>query len=164
MTMIRSNAARRAIVSAFAGCVFATAFFQAASAEAISDIGTWRLNLAKSSYSHGEMPKSNTLTIKRAWGTNILRAISKGIDAQGNPTETKFVIMFNGKVQGANGDNFSRKSVSYTTEEYARWRDGKMLQSGSTKRSPDGKTLTLTTKGLNAQGEHLTNVLVYERQ
>ena len=155
---------RRTVISTLVTCVMAAALPQAASAEAISDIGTWKLNIAKSSSSHGPMPKNNTLTISRAWGTNHLRAVSKGVDADGNPTESKLIIMYNGKVQAENGDNFSSKRASYSTEEYARWRDGMIVQSGSTKRSPDGKTLTLTTKGVDASGQQVSNVLVYERQ
>jgi hypothetical protein len=156
--------ARRTAISTFAACVFATAFSPAAFAEAISDLGTWKLNIAKSSVSHGAMPKSNTLTIKRAWGTNHVTAVSKGIDADGNPTQSNLIIMHNGKVQTPNGDNFSHKHVGYSTEEYTRWRDGKAVQTGSTTRSSDGKTLTLTTRAVDASGQQVRSVLVYERQ
>jgi hypothetical protein len=56
------------------------------------------------------------------------------------------------------------KKVNDTTVEFVRLKDGKEVQRGTRVVSGDGKTLTFTTKGVNASGQQIDNVAVYEKQ
>jgi hypothetical protein len=48
-------------------------------------VGTWKLNLAKSTYSPGPLPRSGTLTFQE--DGQGLRSTVETIDAQGNPAK-----------------------------------------------------------------------------
>src|SRR5437870_2364867 len=61
-----------------------------------SNIGTWKLNVAKSKFSPGPAPKSQTLKIE-AWGTDGVKFTSDGIDADGKPTHAEFQAKYDGK-------------------------------------------------------------------
>jgi hypothetical protein len=56
------------------------------------------------------------------------------------------------------------KKVDDKTVEFVRLKDGKEVQRGTRAVSPDGKTMTFTTKGVNASGAQIDNVAVYEKQ
>ena len=77
-------------------CLATTALPQAGLAQSHPLIGTWKVNLAKSKYSPGPPPRSNT-AIWEAVGEGF-RTRTEGIDAQGNPTKTDAgVFSFDGK-------------------------------------------------------------------
>ena len=81
---------------ALLGLAVATALPQAGLAQSHPLIGTWKVNLAKSKYSPGPPPRSNT-AIWEAVGQGF-RTRTEGIDAQGNPTKTDAgVFSFDGK-------------------------------------------------------------------
>jgi hypothetical protein len=48
--------------------------------------------------------------------------------------------------------------------EFVRLKDGKEVQRGTRVVSTDGKTLIFSTKGVNASGQQIDNVAVYEKQ
>ena len=54
----------------------------------------------------------------------------------------------------------STQTRSHTTGKKA----GKVVRTGKAVVSKDGKVMTFTTKGTNAQGQPTNNVTVYEKQ
>jgi hypothetical protein len=50
------------------------------------------------------------------------------------------------------------------TYEVIRKKAGKVVQTSTNVVSKDGKTMTITTKGHNADGQAITNVSVYDKQ
>src|SRR5215470_17760684 len=58
-------------------------------------IGTWKLNLAKSKYSPGPSPKSQTVT-HEAVGQGV-KFTAKGTDAEGKPIDFQFTANYDGK-------------------------------------------------------------------
>src|SRR5437870_2971800 len=91
-------------------------------------IGTWKLNLAKSKYSPGPPPRSNT-AIWEAVGQGV-RVTAEGIDAQGNPMKAVFGPNFSdGKSYPITGspayDAASSKRVNASTFESTRTKDGR---------------------------------------
>jgi hypothetical protein len=48
--------------------------------------------------------------------------------------------------------------------EVTRKKAGKVVSTATSVVSKDGKTRTLTEKGVNAKGEKISNTLVYEKQ
>src|SRR5262249_25719039 len=100
------------------GVVLKTAFPQIAFAQTYQPSGTWKLNLAKSNFSPGPPPRSQTLTYETA-GQGF-RATNEGIDAQGNPTKGIFgVYLYDGKSYPVTGvpdfDASSYKILSEST-------------------------------------------------
>jgi hypothetical protein len=135
-------------------------------AQADPIIGTWKLNLAKSKYSPGPPPKSQTVTYE-AVGQGV-KVTVKGTDAEGKPIDTQSTANFDGKdypVTGNPGwDTIARKRIDAYKMEITRKKAGKVVSTATSVVSKDGKTRTLTENGVNAKGEKISNTLVYDKQ
>jgi hypothetical protein len=128
--------------------------------------GVWKLNLAKSTFSPGPAPRSQTLTYER--DGQAFRATNDGIDAQGNSTKGIFVYAYDGKSYPVTGvldfDATTNKVINESTVEMTRTKAGKVVQTQTRVMSADGKTLTFRATGTNASGQQINNVAVYEKQ
>jgi hypothetical protein len=128
--------------------------------------GTWVLNVAKSKYSPGPAPKeqSSEYTVT----AQNLKVSTKGTGADGKPTMTEFSAGFDGKDYPVKGnpdwDAVSVRRVDSHTIEFTRKRGGKTVQTSTSVVSKDGKTRTITTTGVNAQGQKMSTVGVYEKK
>jgi hypothetical protein len=150
-----------------AAAVLVTAVPQIGFAQTNQPTGTWKLNLAKSKFSPGPPPKSQTLTYETV-GPGF-RATNEGVDAQGNPTKGVFgVYFYDGKSYPITGvpdfDASSYKAVNESTVEMTRTKAGKPVQTQTRVMSADGKTLTFTATGTNAKGQQINNIAVYDKQ
>lgn len=129
-------------------------------------IGTWTLNVAKSKYNPGPPPKSLTSTWEAA-GQGV-KVTTKGVDAEGKPTASQWTANYDGKDYPVTGqpawDAAALKRIDAYTVEFTRKRGGKVVQTGTYVVSKDGKTRTSTAKGINAKGEKISNVTVWEKQ
>ena len=152
---------------ALLGLAVATALPQAGLAQNNPRIGTWKLNLAKSKYSPGPPPRSNT-AIFEAVGQG-LRATAEGIDAEGKPTKAVFGPWFSdGKSYPITGspafDAASYKQVNASTSESTRTKAGRVVQTTTLVLSADGKSFAFTATGVDERGQQINNVSVWERQ
>ena len=129
-------------------------------------VGSWVLNTAKSRYSPGPPMKSQTITIT-ATG-NRIRVVAKGVGGDGKPTATEYTagydsadvpVMFNLVY-----DALSLKRIDRNNAEVVRKKGGKVVQTAKRSVSEDGKTLTITTTGVDDRGRKVENVAVYDRQ
>ena len=152
---------------ALLGLAVATALPQAGLTQSNPWLGTWKLNVAKSTYSPGPPPRSGTL-IYEAVGQGY-RTTTEGIDGQGNPTKTvagPYVI--DGRSYPYTGspafDSESYRQVNDYTLESTRTKAGKVVQTTTRVLSADGKTRTVTTTGVNERGQQINNVAVYDKQ
>ena len=129
-------------------------------------IGTWKVNVTKSKYSPGPPPKSGTTKYEVA-GQGI-DVTTEGVDAQGVRTATHYTASWDGKDYPITGsqdyDMVSMKRINRNTTEVMRKKAGKVETTIRRVVSQDGKTLTMTTKGTDAQGRAVNNVAVYEKQ
>ncbi len=129
-------------------------------------VGTWVLNVAKSKYTPGPPPKEQT-TVFAAAGKGI-KATTKGISADGKPTMAEYTASFDGQDYPAKGnpdwDTVSLRQVDSQTIEFTRKRGGKVVQTAMSVVSKDGKTRTITATGVNAQGQKISTVGVYEKK
>jgi hypothetical protein len=127
---------------------------------------TWKLNLAKSKFSPGPAPRSSTLTYE-AVGQGF-RGKNEIVDAQGNSRKVVVDIFFDGKSYPVTGapafDASSFKIINDSTVEATRTKAGKVIQTMTRVLSADGKTLTFTTTGMNANGQQINDVAVYDKQ
>ena len=128
--------------------------------------GTWELNLAKSKFSPGPPPKSQTRTFQ-VTGADVKYTL-KGIDAEGKPTLVQYTAKYDGKDYPVSGsqdfDAISLKRVDAGTAQATLKKGGKVIQTATRVVSKDGKTLTLTTIGTNAKGQAVNNVLVFDNR
>jgi hypothetical protein len=132
-----------------------------------SNVGTWKMNLAKSKYSPGPAPKSQTLKIE-AWGEDGVKYTSDGVDADGKPTHSEFQAKYDGKFNPFKGnpdaDMIAYKRIDANTIEATTQWMGAVTSHATAVVSTDGKTRTLTQTGKNAKGQVINNVIVYEKQ
>jgi hypothetical protein len=129
-------------------------------------VGTWKLNVAKSKYSPGPAPKEGTLKVESE--PNGLKITIHGTDAEGKPVHMEFSPKYDGKdvpVTGMPGtDTISMKKIDDYTIEAVSKKAGKPLVTTRTVVSKDDKTRTTTQKGTNAKGEKVNNTIVYDKQ
>ncbi len=148
------------------GIVIASALVVTVSAQAGSEIGSWKLNVAKSKYSPGPAPKSQGVTFEVA-GQGV-KVSTTGVAADGSKTAQSYTANYDGKAVALTGstttDHVALKRINATTVERTDTKAGKVVQTLSRVVSADGKTLTITTKGTNAEGKAVNNVAVYDKQ
>jgi len=146
--------------------VIAAAAVELAAQGADPIVGTWELNVAKSKYTSGPAPKSETRTYVVA-GQDI-KASSKGVDGSGKPTAAAWTINYDGKDRPQTGnpgaDTLSLKRVNAFTVEFTQKRVRKVVITGTRTISPDGKVMTITSKGTTARGQTINDVEVFEKR
>jgi hypothetical protein len=129
-------------------------------------VGTWKLNVAKSTFSPGPGPRSQTATVE-AEGQGLKFSLDT-INAQGNPAKGGFIEYHDGKFHPVTGnpvfDAQSETDINDSTSVIIRTKAGKVVQALIAVVSPDRKTWTVTVAGNNANGQPLNNVMVRERQ
>jgi ketosteroid isomerase-like protein len=129
-------------------------------------VGTWSLNLSKSTFSPGPAPKSQTLRIEPA-GTGE-KVTVETVDAAGNRTTSSYTANYDegdSPLTGAASPTrvSLRRIDSHTTERIDR-QNGKVIQTIRRTVSPDNKTMTVTIRGIDAKGGAIESAGVYERQ
>src|SRR5262245_3828645 len=120
-----------------------------------NQVGTWKLNVAKSKYSPGPAPKESTTTV--AAEPNGYKVTIHGTNAEGNPIHIEMSPKLDGKdypmTGNPNADMISLKKIDdYTTEAVTK-KNGKPMVTTRTVIAKDGKSRTQTQKGTNAKGE-----------
>ena len=141
--------------------------FGAVAFAADNNVGTWKLNVAKSSFSPGPAPKSQTLKIE-AWGDDGLKYSADGVGPDGKPTHAEFQAKFDGKDVPFKGnpdsDTLAYKRIDANTLQATTKLKGKATITAKVVVSKDGKTRTVTQTGTDAQGRTVKSVFVYEKQ
>jgi hypothetical protein len=130
-------------------------------------VGTWKLNVAKSTYSPGPAPKSAT-SIYAVAGKGY-KVTVRSEPASGPVQEWTYTSDLDGKdapISGnnPNADTVAPKRIDANTLESVSKKGGKVLTTQRNVVAPDGKTRTVTTTGTNAQGQKVNNVALYEKQ
>ena len=129
-------------------------------------VGTWKLNVAKSKFSPGPAPKSQTLKFEAAPGG--LTLTSDSVDAEGRATHGGYTAKFDGSdapwAGNPDADTASPKRIDDNSYENTWKKGGKVTVVAKATVSKDGKTLTITQTGTNAKGQAVNNLSVYERQ
>ena len=132
-----------------------------------NNVGTWKLNLAKSKYVSSPAPKSQTLKIE-AWGDDGLKYEADGVGADGKPTHAEFQAKYDGKDYPFKGnpdaDTLAYKRIDANTLEAALKLKGKPTITAKVSVSKDGKTRTVVQTGKDAAGKAVNTTSVYEKQ
>jgi hypothetical protein len=134
-------------------------------------LGTWKLNITKSKFNPGPPPKSNTLRIEPVAGGSQKHTFA-GVNAEGQTTHSEWVAKFDGT--DVAGQAVAPPAKTVTTNAFRRLddrsfeaiakRDGKRTVTSRVVISRDGKTMTQTMTGTNAQAQTVNNTSIWEKQ
>ena len=129
-------------------------------------IGTWKLNVARSSFALSPAPKGRVMKIEAC--EDGLKVSADIIDADGKQVHSEVVHKFDGKDYPLNGsplaDSISTTRINARRGVSVLKRLGNVVLAAKSVISWDGKTLTVVRTGMDAQGRIVDEVLVYERQ
>jgi hypothetical protein len=129
------------------------------------NIGTWKLNEAKSKLTAG-LPKNTTVTYEIA-GDKVKSTVD-GVDPQGNPTHTVWIGKFDGKDYPVTGDPTSDtralKQIDAHTLELTSKKAGKVTITGKIVIAADGKSRTLTASSTDSMGMKIEGMSFYDKQ
>ena len=130
-----------------------------------ANVGTWKLNSAKSKFAPGT-PKNDTVMVEVA-GDNLKITVD-GTDGASKPAHNMWTGKFDGKDYPVTGDPASDMR-SYTVVNDHTWtlaqkKGGKVMATGRIVVSPDGKSRTVTITGTDLQGKKVASTAVYDKQ
>ena len=129
------------------------------------NMGTWKLNEAKSKISHGA-PK-NTMVVYEAAGENV-RIVIDGMGSDGKPMHSEWTGKFDSKdypvIGDPNSDARSLTQIDERTLGFNAKKNGKTILSGRIAVSADGKSRTVTSSGADSNGKTISSLAVYDKQ
>ena len=129
-------------------------------------LGTWKLNMAKSKFNPTAPVKSLTTTREAAEGG--VKVTTTGEQADGTKVNSSYTAKYDGNespVTGSPWDKISIKQVDSNTFTTATKKTGgKYKSTARTVISKDGKTMTTTSKGINAEGKPFNYTMVWDKQ
>jgi|HubBroStandDraft_2_1064218.scaffolds.fasta_scaffold06153_1 hypothetical protein len=153
-----------------AAAILALVFFTSGVVLAQTDpfIGIWKLNVAKSKFGPGTERKSETRIVESS-PTGMKVSVDR-TNADGSNQQYNYTTDFDGKPHPITGmAPYGADSIAVTlgtsnTLSFKLTKGGKAVGSGTSVVSADGKTLTLTAKGVDASGKTVSSVSVYDKQ
>jgi hypothetical protein len=131
-------------------------------------IGTWKLNVPKSKFNPGPGYKSETRTYEPT--ADGYKFQGERVNPDGSTQKYGFVVKYDNKDYRVTGkdpggaDTLAVKLVDANNIESTSKRGAEVLYTSKVVVSNDGKVMTITTKGKNADGEPFDNLQVYDRQ
>lgn len=129
-------------------------------------LGVWVLDTARSTYSPGPAPRSQTVVYTQI-GRGV-RVTGSGLSGVGKPINTEFSYSFDGREHPARGfadwNSIKARQVNANTIEYTRFLKGEEVQTVTRTISADGKTATVRVTGEDAQGNRVENNIIYVKK
>ena len=154
----------------FAVVCFAWGFLLALSAAVYAqdpNVGSWRVDLAKSKYNPPNMAPKSVMVKSSAAGKG-LNVVVDVVDSTGKPLHYEYTVTYDGQdvpVKGDPGrDTTAMKKIDNVTFEQTNKKDGKVTTVSRWVYAKDGKSRTQTTTGMNPQGEKINNTVVWLKQ
>jgi hypothetical protein len=127
-------------------------------------IGMWKFNPEKSTYVGIPPVKSATHTWTME-GQNLTNTV-EGVDSQGQPFKIVFLHIYDGMSHPTTGGPDYDSTIYHrigNTENAVRFKQGKVVDIAQISIVP-GKSYTVTSEGIVANGQQYHSVAVYERQ
>jgi hypothetical protein len=146
-------------------CVLAITTGQLFAAD--SSAGTWKFNAAKSKFTGSVVIKSQT-DVREVTPDGGIKVSRTGQLADGTAVKGSFAYKYDGKEYPATGLAFDvltvkRIDANKTTFEVKKT-GGKYHVTGQNVISADGKTMTQTAKGTDADGKPISSTVVFDKQ
>ena len=130
-----------------------------------ANMGTWKLNEAKSKFGPGATRNS---TVAYTADGDKVKVTVDGIDGEGKPVHSEWTGLFDGKDYPVTGDPSSDarsyKKVDAHTLDFTGKKAGKATVTGRVVVSADGKTRTVTTSSSDAKGTKISATAVFDKQ
>ena len=167
------------------GAIFALSAWDVTAQNADPIIGTWVLNAAKSNFSPGPPTQAETRTyILETQQTKVtsrtsqprtyltvgqeIKATSIGVDEDGKLITAEWTIVADGRdrpiVGDVDADVLSVRRVDRYVTEFTKKRAGRVVITGTCAISKDGTMMTVTSTGINARGQTIKGVAVFDKQ
>jgi hypothetical protein len=131
-----------------------------------ANIGTWKLNEAKSKIPAGV--GKNTTVVYSAAASDMFNVTTDGVDPSGKPVHSEWTGKFDGKPYPVTGmSSVDARAVTAKgdrTLEIANMKDGKTVSTAKVELARDGKSRTLDTDGTTADGKKAHAKFVYDKQ
>ena len=132
------------------------------------NMGTWKLNEAKSKIDPATGGKNSTVTYTEEKGDKI-RVTVDGVNQDGKPRHSVWIGKFDGKAYPMRSENMPVDAIAYKvvndrTNEINAMKNGKTTWSGTITVSKDGKSRTVDIHGTNENGKKFTSKAVYDKQ
>jgi hypothetical protein len=128
--------------------------------------GTWQLNLEKSKYSPGPPPRNAVATVQGEGEDR--KATVSGFDAAGNSYTQVYMFIHDSRPHPVTGNPRGDAAVYTPIDDHTvGWtvtKGGQVVLSGTDTVSRDGRTFTITTTGLDANGRPINNIAVFDKQ
>jgi len=130
--------------------------------------GTWKLNVTKSKFVPGPPLKSETRIYES--GPKGMRVSVQRVPADGTTQEFEYTTNLDDKSYPITGsgpygaDAIADNLTSSNSIRSTLTRGGKAVATSTLTVSPDGKVLTVATKGKDRNGKPFNEVAVYDRQ
>jgi|CZKY01.1.fsa_nt_gi hypothetical protein len=138
-------------------------------ADSTAFVGTWKLNLDKSKYAAGKAPKSLTRTATADGDTVTYKF--EGVGPDGTAFSFGYTSKYDGKDSEVAGtgvpygaDHIAVKQLNSHQLSSTLKKGDKIVGTTSATVSHDGRMLTLTSKGTDANGKPVKSVSVYDKQ
>ena len=152
----------KSVVLSLALCFFGAAVCYAADNP---NMGTWKLNEAKSKIGAGAT--KNSTVVYEAAGDSTKVTVD-GTNADGTPAHSEWTGKFDGKDYPVTGDptadTRSYKQVNDHTLALTNKKGGKVVMTARIVVSADGKSRTVTGSGTNPEGKKVSSTSVYDKQ
>ncbi len=156
----------RQTVGVACAAICAIVFGSTAGAQTDPLVGTWRLDLAHSTYKPGPAPRGQLVTIEAA-GKGVKVSVHS-VAADGTEVKWGYSSARDGKdapvTDNPNYDTANVTQTSPTEGTILYKKGGKTIVTVKTSVSKDGKKLTVTYTGVNFEGKPMNNVAVFLKQ
>src|SRR2546423_2257774 len=123
-----------------------------------AQLGTWKLNEAKSKFAPG-MGRNKTVVYTEQ--KDKIKVTVDGVGKDGKPTHGVWVGKFDGKAYPSKGnlpwDSAAYKVVNDRTNDITTMKDGKLLWSGRITVAADGQSRTVTVNGTADKAKKVTS-------
>jgi hypothetical protein len=143
-------------------CLFAVAMYAADN----PNMGTWKLNEAKSKFPAGAA--KNSTVVYSATDNGNIKVTTDGVDGKNQPAHTEWVGKFDGKdypvTGGESGATRSYKMVNDHTTDISGKVNGKENLHGKIEVAKDGKSRTVDIESTAPDGKKMKSKAVYDKQ
>ena len=131
-----------------------------------NQVGTWKVNAAKSKFSPGPPLKSQTSKLEAVDGG--IKVVSDRTDSDGKAIHFEWTAKYDSKDYPVKGDPARdtvsvRKIDDYNFEVVSK-KSGKVTTTNRIAYARDGKSRTETLTGADAQGQKINNVTFWDKQ
>ena len=134
-----------------------------------NSLGTWKLNVEKSKYSPAPFPVKSITAVREA-ADNGVKVTNTGARADGSAINANYTAKYDGSSASVSGsgapyDTISLKKVNDNTFTWdTKNSSNKYHSHGKLTVSSDGKTMTLKSKGTDAEGKPISVSFVFVLQ